>query len=272
MKIYYLGPKGSYSYSLLQKMYPNGVAEPKPTFAHIVDAVLEDESSIGLLGIENSISSSVHESIDLLFQNNLYIVGEACMNIKLHLIGPKDAEFSDVKEVFSYPQAIAQCSHFIENHSITPHETPSTAAAVREVDTLQDKTKAAIAGRGSLADTDLKILKEDIANTSHNMTRWVLVSKKPMKYGQNQNKMTVIFKVKHEPGSLVKVLQAIADECGNMTKIESRPVPGLNWEYLFWIDVEIPERTVDVFQKRLKQETLSYRTVGIYEQGKTYAE
>ena len=272
MNIYYLGPKGSYSYSLLQQMYPNEHLEPQPTFAHIVEAVLNDDTSIGLLGIENSISSSVHESIDLLFRNDLYIVGEACMDIQLHLIGPKNANLSNVKEVLSYPQAIAQSSDFIEKHGIVTHEAPSTAAAVREVDTLQDISKAAIAGRGSLADTDLQILQRNIANTSHNMTRWVLVSKKPIKLGEKQNKITVIFKVKHEPGSLVKVLQAIADEKGNMSKIESRPVPGSNWEYLFWIDVEIPEETVDVFQKRLEKETLSFRMVGAYEKGYTYSE
>lgn len=272
MNIYYLGPKGSYSYSMLQKIYPNENLLPLPTFAHIVSAVMKEEGSIGLLGIENSISSSVHESIDLLFQNELCIVAEAAMDIQLHLIGPKNATLSDVKEVFSYYQAIAQCSSFIEKNALIVHETPSTMAAVHEVDTLQDKSKAAIAGRGALAGTDLDIIEEQIANSSHNMTRWVLVSKKPITVSKKINKLTVIFKVTHEPGSLVKVLQAVAREKGNMSKIESRPVPGSDWEYLFWIDVEIPEGAIGIFKALFKKETLWYRLVGMYEKGQTYAE
>ncbi len=272
MKIYYLGPKGSYSYALLQKVCPDDELIPMSTFVHISDAVMNDKKSMGLLGIENSISSSVHENIDLVFHTDLHIVGEACMDIQLHLIGTNDSDITDVREIFSYPQAIAQCSSFIEKHGLITHETPSTASAVREVDTLQDDTKAAIAGRGSLADTNLRIIRENIANTSHNMTRWVFVSNSLFSLGKIQNKITVIFKVKHEPGSLVKVLQAIADAKGNMSKIESRPVPGSNWEYLFWIDVEIPEGSAETFKALLEKETLSYRMVGIYEKGQTYSE
>ncbi len=272
MKIYYLGPKGSYSYSLLKKIRPTDDLQPLPTFVHIAEAVMKDEDSMGLLGIENSISSSVHESVDIIFQNDLYIVGEACMDIQLHLIGTKKASLSDVQEVFSYPQAIAQCSSFIEKHALKIRETPSTAAAVQEIDTLQDDTKAAIAGRGSLADTNLRIIRENIANTSHNMTRWILVSKKAFLTDIKPDKITVIFKVKHEPGSLVKVLNAIASEKGNMSKIESRPVPGSNWEYLFWIDVEIPVGSAETFKRLLEKETLTYRMVGVYEKGQTYSE
>lgn len=272
MKIFYLGPKGSYSYWLLQKARQKDVLLPLPTFVHVADAVMRDEDSIGLLGIENSISSSVHESVDIIFHNDLYIVGEACMDIQLHLIGTKKSSLSDIQEVFSYPQAIAQCSSFIKKHDLKTHETPSTAAAVHEIDTLQDDTKAAIAGRGSLPDTDLQILRENIANTSHNMTRWVFVSKKPFSIDEPTDKMTVIFKVRHEPGSLVRVLNAIASERGNMSKIESRPVPGSNWEYLFWIDIEIPPRKEKVFKELLEREALSYRIVGVYKKGKTYTE
>jgi len=272
MNIYYLGPKGSYSYTLLKKLYPEEKLLPQPTFAHIAEAVIKDENSIGLLGIENSISSSVHESIDLLFQNNLHIVGEASMDIQLHLIGTKGATLTDVKEIYSYPQAIAQCSAFIKKYNMICHETPSTTTAVHEVDTLQDRSKAAIAGRGSLAGTDLRVIRGDIANISHNMTRWVFISKKSVSLGKNHNKITVIFKVKHEPGSLVKVLQAVAQEKGNMSKIESRPVPGSDWEYLFWIDVEIPEGSITVFETLFQKETLSYRMVGIYEKGQTFSE
>lgn len=272
MNIYYLGPKGSYSYTLVSKEFPKDNLIPMPTFGQILSKVQGDTDGIGVLGIENSISSSVHESIDLIFNSNVFIAGEACMDIQLHLIGPSGARVNTVKEVFSYPQAIAQCSEFIQKNAIITHESPSTMAAINEVNTLQDIAKAAIAGRGSLPDTDLKIIKENIGNIAHNMTRWVFVSRERRCTGSKINKMSLIFKVKHEPGSLVSVLHALAKANSNMTKIESRPVPGSNWEYAFWIDIEIPEGTVESITDIMSRKTLAYRIVGAYEKGRTYHE
>jgi len=270
MNVYYLGPSGSYSHTLIQKLFPNEEAVPCRTFAEIVQYVQKDQKSYGLLGIENSISSSVHENIDLFFTHNLYIVGEACMNITLNLIGLEGATLPDIKTVYSYPQALSQCSGFIKKHAVKVIETTSTTAAVEEVDTLQNKTVGAIAGLESIVGTELVALKEHIGNDSHNMTRWVVISQEAHSRDEMTNKMTIIFKVKHEPGSLVRVLQAIADHAGNLSKIESRPVAGSNWEYEFWVDIEVPDGSAQVFENLMQNEALSFRVVGAYRKGKTF--
>lgn len=271
MNIYYLGPAGSYSHTLVQKLFSDQKYIPCRSFSEIIECVKEHKASYGLLGIENSISSSVHESIDLLFANKeISIVAEACMNISLHLIGVSGSDISKIRSVYSYPQALAQCSEFVQSHGMRTVESPSTTAAVHEVDTLQNSEIAAIAGTGSIADTDLVVLQENIGNVSHNLTRWVVVTTQGKQILRKLNKMTMIFQVKHEPGSLVRVLQSIAENGGNMSKIESRPVAGSNWEYDFWVDIEIPEGSSSQFESLMKKEALQYRTVGIYEKGYTF--
>ncbi len=273
MNIYYLGPAGSYSHVLIQNLFPDVRHIPCRSFSEVVESVEKDTESLGLLGIENSTSSSVHESIDLLFAHELHIVAEAYMNIALHLIGVKNSSSSDIRTVYSHPQALAQCSRFISDHALKSIESLSTTAAVREVSTLQNQEIAAIAGRGAIAGSDLQILSKNIGNVSHNITRWVVVSRKQNSISDaHLNKLTVIFKVKHEPGSLVHVLQSIADHQGNLTKIESRPVAGSNWEYEFWVDIEVPDGKAGSIEKCLKDETLSYRMVGVYQKGHTYDE
>ncbi|MBP9691469.1 hypothetical protein KBD81_05325 [Candidatus Woesebacteria bacterium] len=273
MNIYYLGPAGSYSHTLITRMYPSAKHIPCRSFSHIVENIEKDTVSLGLLGIENSTSSSVHESIDLLFARDLHIVEEAFMNIRLHLIGVTDAKVSDIHTVYSHPQALAQCSRYITDHSLQTVESLSTTAAVREVNTLQNPQIAAIAGRGAIAGSNLRILEEHIGNVSHNITRWVVISRTQNTISNPElNKLSVIFKVKHEPGSLVHVLQSIADHDGNLSKIESRPVAGSNWEYEFWVDIEVPEGRAALVVERLKQETLKCRIVGVYKKGQTYDE
>lgn len=270
MNIYYLGPPGSYSHTVVSALYKTGHSVPCRTFSEVVEQVIADPGSHGLMGLENSISSSVHESIDLLFQHtDLSIIGEACMNISLHLIGVPGSDISKITTVYSYPQALAQCSTFIKQNGLREIESPSTTTAVREVDTLQNPEIAAIAGEGSVAGTDLQILKSGIGNVAHNLTRWAVISNQKPDLTSG-NKMTLIFKVKHEPGSLVKVLQSIAEKRGNLSKIESRPVPGSTWEYSFWIDIEIPDGSAEVFEEVMRQEALEYRVVGAYPRGETF--
>ena len=272
MNILYLGQRGSYSEILAKKAFPHGASFiTVSSFEQIVEKVLETKDTIGVLGIENSSSSSVHTNVDLIFNKKLYIVGEATMNIRLDLIGRKGAAVSDITDIYSHPQALAQCSQFIQTHGFDAHAVASTTSAVEHIAKQNDPTQAAIGSAASLRDKQ-SIIHTNIANHKHNVTRWVFVSNIPFSVSNVINKMTVIFKVKHEIGSLVRLLQHIAHAEGNMTRIESRPVPGSNWEYQFWIDLEIPENSVQVFTDLFEKETQSFRLVGSYERGIFYNE
>ena len=270
MNIYYLGPEGSYSHILVKKVFS---AAENPiscnSFYDVITSVQNDTHGVGALAIENSISSSVHQTVDLLYNSNVCIVGEASMHIRMHLIGISDATEESIKELYSHPQALAQCSDYIASHQLKTHEAPSTSAAVQLIAQRNDPTIAAIGNCDTSDNLALNILKEDIANVPNNMTRWVFIAKPGVPaLSNNINKLTYIFKVKHEPGSLVTVLTKIAGLQGNLTKIESRPLPGTHWEYGFWIDVEIDATKKDDFDAMMKESTLECRCVGAYEKGK----
>ena len=268
MNIYYLGPNGSFSEIAVRKSFPHdGTFIALSSFNEIADAVCNDYNSVGALVIENSISSSVHQNIDILFQNeDLYITGETFMKIQMELIGLPGSTIDTITDVYSYPQALSQCTEFTKKHQVTVHKTKSTSEAANHIVTTQDSTKAAI-GSALLAEiNELQIIEHDIANETHNISRWIFISGKKTE-NIAANKVTYIFKVKHEPGSLVAVLNKIAEHNGNLSKIESRPLPGTNWEYGFWVDVEIPNGSKEKFDKLMKEATFECRIVGGYTKG-----
>ncbi len=268
MKIYYLGPIGSFSEQIGKKIYPDEKLISSETFDGIVKKVENDSDAIGLLVIENSISSSVHQSVDLMFESKAQIIGEAFMEITLDLIGLPGTNINDVQTVYSHPQALSQCSEFIEKFNLKPMFAQSTASAASYVKRSGKVQNAAI-GSKYLADLmKMQVIKENVGNVKHNMSRWILIAKESKIKDDEVNKLTVIFKVKHEPGSLVKVLDRIAKKRGNLTKIESRPISGTNWEYEFWVDIETPNGSKKDFFKLFENEALEYRVIGQYQKGK----
>lgn len=268
MNIYYLGPEGSFSEIVVRNRFQKEDSFiPLQRFAEIVKKTEEDINSIGALVIENSISSSVHVTVDLMYKSNVFIVGETFMKMQMDIIGLPDANLKTVTDVYSHVQALSQCSKYIQN-KFTAHEMQSTSEAAEFVKNSNNNTKAAIGSKYLVDMLHLKILDTNIANEKHNLSRWIFIRNKLKSLTTEVNKVTYIFKVKHEPGSLVKVLKRISDEKGNLTKIESRPLPGTDWEYGFWVDVEIPENSQNIFKELMMKETLDYRVVGEYEKGK----
>lgn len=269
MNIYYLGPAGSFSEVVVRNKFSDKDSFISlQSFSKIIDNVEHDENGIGALVIENSISSSVHVSVDLMYKSSVYIAGEAFMKMKMDLLGLPDSNLKTVTDIYSHLQALSQCSKYIQKNQLITHEKPSTSEAAKFIKEANDISKAAI-GSSYLAKTlELKVIESNIANEKHNLSRWIFVIKQKQSVSKNINKVTYIFKVKHEPGSLVKVLKRISEEKGNLTKIESRPLPGTDWEYGFWVDIEIPENLQDVFEKLMKEETLEFRVVGEYEKGR----
>ena len=268
MNIYYLGPAGSFSEVVVRNQFAKeNIFIPLQSFPEIVNKVEQDENGTGALVIENSISSSVHVSVDLIYKSNIYILGEAYMKMKMDLMGIANSSLKSITNVYSHVQALSQCSKYLQREKYKSHEMQSTSEAAEFVKNSNDISKAAI-GSKYLADLmDLKIIQSDIANEKYNLSRWIFVGKSKKLLSNKINKVTYIFKVKHEQGSLVKVLKRISEEKGNLTKIESRPLPGTDWEYGFWIDIEMPENNQNIFDTLMEKETLECRVVGQYEKG-----
>lgn len=273
-RIYYLGPEGSFSDILVSQLFPAGFELVLcSSFREIAAKLREDPSAVGVLGIENSNSSDVHESIDIMFEERFKILGEASLKIRMNLIGLKGASLEEIREVYSHPQAILQCADFIRERGLDAHATESTSAGKRLIVSMGDKSKATI-GSAALAEGDnVEILAADIATVTQNMTRFICVSPTYQlidTLNTKTDKLTYIFQLKHEPGSLAQVLSELAKRRVNLTKIQSRPIPGTDWEYDFWIDMEIPHTTEREVSQILDDFASNYTLLGAYEKGRVY--
>ncbi|MDQ6984978.1 MAG: prephenate dehydratase domain-containing protein [Candidatus Dojkabacteria bacterium] len=267
--VYYLGPKQSYSGIISSKCFDSNDynLEPSDNFNEIVKRCITNSNTIGVLPIENSITSTVHVNIDFMFKKELRIVGEANMDIVLNLIVLEGAEIKDIKEVYSHPKAIAQCSEMINERGYGVNESKSTAAGAEDILKLKDKTKACIGSAELAKKKGLKILIENIGNYSNNVTRFIFVSNNVFEVeesAKDYKKISVIYRVSHSAGSLANLLTSIGGIGISLTKIESRPIPDTNWEYAFWIDMLVDSSTEIGLKTILDKCTIEYSIIGRY--------
>jgi len=275
MKVYFLGPEGSYSHIITKKILNKEKYELVScnSFLEVVNNTLFNKQSLGILPIENSITSDIHENIDFLFKNDFYILHEGFLKINLHLIGLQQATIVDIKNIYSHMRALAQCTEFIKKYNLIPYQIESTSAAKETILQLHKKENAGIGSNESVTDGKLKIIEHNIENDHFNMTRFVFISlEQHFSLSPLKNKTTIIFTLPHAPGSLAQLLTYIAKRNFNLTKIESRPIPGTSWEYQFWIDIESihGDFQIEELEKIMKKNTISYKIVGVYQKGKVY--
>lgn len=264
MKVFYLGPEGSFSHSLVQKVFFDERFEliPLDSFREVIQKTVETKESVGVLAVENSITSSVHDNIDSIFQNDLKIVGEAELKINLHLFGQKGLKVEDIKQVYSHAKAFSQCNDFVFKNNLEIVETNSTSAAKRIV-VSQDNPEIGFIGGFDLLDDSVEIIKEDISDEKFNLTRFVFVSQDNVQlFNIEKTKKMIKFHLKHESGSLAKVLTKLSEVGINLTKIESRPIPGTEWEYSFLIEFEGGD--IDMVTSVLDEVTSRYWVIGEY--------
>lgn len=266
MKIFYLGPEGSFSH-IIAKHFSNEELEPQNSFLEIITKIKSDKDCAGILPVENSSTSDVHENIDYIFNGGLRIIEEQYLKINLHLIGFENQKLENITKVYSHPKALSQCSEFLIKNKLETEFCESTSASREKL--LERKIKnEAIIGSLELAKTPLKIIESHIGNSSFNLTRFVKVVHSDSDFENKEgNKMTILFKVKHEPGSLAQVLSSLAKIGVNLMKIESRPIPDTKWEYQFWMDIEVDKNNHELIFTTLKNETLDYKLVGLYNRG-----
>lgn len=272
MNLYCLGPENSYSDILAKQVFSTDYYEYiyRNSFTEIACSLDVDADGLGILVVENSITTNIHESINLIFERDFNILGEAYLLITLHLIGNSQSELDGIKTVISKLPAINQSSDFLKTKKITVEESTSTAAGVDKV--LADSSVALI-GSINLArsNTKLKILRSEIGNIQLNKTRFVFVSRTNKKiFSDASTKMTVIFKIPHKVGSLANILDAIATAKGNLTKIESKPIPGTNLEYQFWVDIEYRNVDEEKILMSIMESTSDHKIIGKYPKGITY--
>ncbi len=237
-----------------------------PYFSQVIDAVRRGEAEYGILPIENSSTGAVIEAYDLLRDSGCYIVGEVKLPIRHCLLGLPEADMDTIQKVYSHPQGLAQSSQFLQKHPnyqcVSYLNTAMSAKLVRD---SGDLSLGAI-GSKRCADTyGLKVLAEGINDSLHNHTRFVVISGKSL-FSEKANKISICFDLAHTTGSLYQILTFFAINKINLMKLESRPIPGKNWEYSFFVDFEgnLKEQEIQDTLCSVVDEVSRFRYLGNY--------
>jgi prephenate dehydratase len=206
-------------------------------FAALVDGTVE----AAVIPIENSLAGSVLEHYDLLLTHDVRVVRETLVHIRHNLIGISGVETGEINRVYSHPVALAQCRKYLAAHpSIESYAFYDTAGSVKQLMELRDRRVAGIASAAAARYYGAQILEAGIEDNPENYTRFFLVRRAAdAVMDPESNKISLAFSLEHKPGSLVKALTELAWIGANMTKIESRPVHGKPWEYIFFVDCQI---------------------------------
>ncbi len=241
------GERGSNSHIAAREMLGEGIdILPCSLSAEVVAAVTEGRAAAAVLPIENSLHGSVAEHYDLLLSYPLRIDAEHQLRIQHNLIAAPGTRLEDIRTILSHPVALSQCRQFLAGFR-QAHAQPffDTAGSVQHVVQHQLRDTAGVAPRLAAEIYGGEVLRANIEDHAENFTRFHLLRRAEsdaIKAADTSNKLSVAFAVEHRPGTLVEALQALAATGANLTKIESRPVPGRPWEYIFFVDLRFDEQ------------------------------
>jgi len=235
IKVGYQGIKGANGHEATLKLFPNGDAVNYKTFADVFDAVDREEVTYGVLPVENSTAGSVSAVYDLILKHRFYIVKALDLPIDYCLAGLKQSELSDIEKVWSHPQSLSQCANYISKNNFDSTPFENTAVAAREVANEKRLNVAAICSYKAAEEYGLKIIDNHLQDDKGNTTRFIVISK-TLCIPENANKISLCFSLPHVTGSLYGLLCRFNSLGLNLTKIESRPRKGKDFEYLFYLD------------------------------------
>jgi arogenate/prephenate dehydratase len=271
MRIAYQGEAGAYSEAAALKFQADATPIACPAFDDVFQAVETGRATCGVLPIENSIGGTIHRNYDLLLQHELKIVGEVELPVIHCLAALPGTQLADITQIYSHPQALAQCDRFLR--SLTGVEIVATYDTAGSAKLIRDRrlaSTAAIASERAATIFELDVLKSSIQDYTDNITRFLIVTRPgaaaEVMAGREPNKTTVVFTLPNVPGSLFKALSVFALRDIDVTKVESRPIPGRPWEYLFYLDVAagVQELRASRALMHLAEFAPSSKTLGSY--------
>jgi arogenate/prephenate dehydratase len=271
MRIAFQGESGAYSEAAALRFSDHADVLACESFEDVFASVAAGKATHGILPVENSIGGSIHRNYDLLLEHDLPIVGEVTLPITHNLMALPGTALADVKRILSHPQALAQCERFLRGMSgVSVEATYDTAGSAKLVKEHQLTDAAAIASERAARVFGLEILRAEIQDYSDNITRFLLISRAG-ETGEQVDKTTVVFSLPNEPGSLFKALSVFALRDIDLTKIESRPIRGRPWEYLFYVDIPIGRHDPRCARAlvHLAEFARSMRTLGSYSSWKS---
>lgn len=265
-RVVFQGAEGAYSQAAMLQYFGGEITSfHVDTFRDAMSAIDEGSADFAVLPIENSTAGIVSEIYDLLVEFENYIVGEQIIRIEHCLLGVPGASLSDIHTVYSHPQSLMQSARYLADHPWQQISMQNNAFAARKVSEEGDKTQAAIASELAGQIYGLEILQKGVNQSGTNSTRFIIVTNQKI-FRKDAQKISICFEVPHESGSLYHMLSHFIYNNLNMTKIESRPIEGRNWEYRFFVDFEgnLADSSVKNALRGLRDEARNMKILGNY--------
>jgi len=263
----FLGEMGTFSHRACTQYFGDKVTPVAiSSFKDIFEAIKNGENDFGVIPLENSLAGSIHENYDLLMEYDFKIIGEITLRIMHHLVGHPGAKLEDIRRVLSHPQVFQQCRQFLDAHpqwELVPAK--DTATAVKRIKEGGDRSDAAIAGQDAAQIYGMEVIEEGIETNPRNYTRFVVIGTESLQNGPRR-KSSLIYSAGNRPGALYETLKIFAEKGINLVKLESRPIHGKPWEYMFYVDLEadVLDESFQPVLAALKENTDYLRILGSY--------
>ena len=268
IKVGYQGTNGTFSEIAVMKYFEGTDYEPH-SYRNFTDILNDCDNGIldcAMLPVENTTTGVITRSVDLFRNYGIHAIGEINVPIRQNLIVLPGTKLEDIREVYSHPEAISQCSGFFAEHpSIRAIAYQDTAKAAEYVKSQMDSSIAALGSVRAAEYYELEVLIPSVQDSNMNMTRFLCVSEQNY-VAPDADKISLYFVVAHEPGSLYQVLGVLADHKLNMLKLESRPIPGQLFEYCFYVDFSghLHDENVRSAMKEIRKRCSECRVLGCY--------
>ena len=244
----YQGVEGAFAHIALKALFPHAEAISYPTWDEVFDAVERGDASHGVVPFENSHAGDVSAVLDLCYNHpDLWVVDVYDLPISQNLLVLPGTQLNELKMVYSHQQAIAQSETFLRQFHLPATAMPNTAMAAELVARSDRRDVAALSSRACAGLYGLDVLESDVQDTDHNYTRFIVISSQPQVF-PGATRTSLMLTVNHEPGSLYRVLERFYALDVNLVKLESRPIPGRDFEFMFYFDLDCPagSRPLDV--------------------------
>ena len=265
-RVVFRGGDGAYSQAAMNRYFGDSVDSfHVDTFRDAMIAIEEGRADFAVLPIENSTAGIVNEIYDLLQEYENYIVGEQILEIEHCLLGVPGASLEGIRTVYSHPQSLMQSAKYLAEHDWQLVSMQNNAFAARKVAEERDASQAAVASEHAGGIYGLEVLRRKVNHSGTNSTRFIIVTNQKI-FKKDAGKVSICFEVPHESGSLYHMLSHFIYNGLNMTKIESRPIEGRNWEYRFFIDFEgnLADSAVKNALRGLREEAQNMKILGNY--------
>lgn len=265
-RVLYQGQPGAYAEQAAAAFFGEDCSRDNlPLWEDIFVALQRGEADYGVVPIENSSTGSINQAYDLLAKYGAYIAGEVTLRISHCLLAPAGVRLEDVEAVYSHEQGLHQCAPYLKAHPRWDQRPQSNTAAAAKFVAASGKPWAAISSERCAKLYGLNVLARNIAVADDNFTRFVVVSPK-LELGQGRDKVSALFTLPHKAGTLHQIMAVFAASGLNLMKLESRPIPGKSWEYLFFVDFSgnLLEDDMDLVIRELTSSATQFRILGNY--------